>query len=341
MILRLKRKRDEPVERLFADIEALSGAPPQGRELDVERRLLQLRHRAGLRLIDDPPDGLPGYPEPAFERLPEGPVLPEMEAAEVTPEVLRAAILRKGCLLIRGFIDRDSASGLVEKIDRAYAAREDGSSGDGYYEEFEPDPRFDLRLERGFVRVAAGLWAADSPRAIGHVLHLFERAGLRRLVTGYLGERPAISINKCLLRRVRPTLFDDTAGKAEQDPSAWHQDGAFLKDVRALNVWLALTRCGDEAPGLDLVPRRFDGIVQTGTEGAAFDWSVSRAVAEEASGDAGIVRPIFEPGDVLLFDELFLHATAAEPDMPSSRYAIETWFFGPSAFPANYAPLAF
>ena len=110
--------------------------------------------------------------------------------------------------------------------------------------------------------------------------------------------------------------------------------------MRALNVWLSLSRCGDVAPGLDIVPRRLEEIVPTGTEGAVFDWSVSRAVTEEAAGDVEIMRPIFEPGDVLLFDELFLHATAAEPEMPNMRYAVESWFFGPSAFPAGYAPLA-
>ena len=36
-------------------------------------------------------------------------------------------------------------------------------------------------------------------------------------------------------------------------------------------------------------------------------------MAEEAAGDAGIVRPIFDPGDALLFDELFLHQTALGP----------------------------
>jgi hypothetical protein len=123
-------------------------------------------------------------------------------------------------------------------------------------------------------------------------------------------------------------------------PSAWHQDGAFLGPVRALNVWLALSRCGDVAPGMDLVPRRLDHLAQAGTEGAVFDWSVSQAVAEREAGEAGIVRPVFEPGDVLLFDELFLHATATDPSMRLPRYAVECWFFGPSSYPDGYAPLA-
>jgi hypothetical protein len=67
---------------------------------------------------------------------------------------------------------------------------------------------------------------------------------------------------------------------------------------------------------------------------------VSQRMAEEAAGDTPILRPIFEPGDALLFDELFLHKTASEPEMRNPRYAIENWFFGASAFPPDYAPLA-
>ena len=114
-----------------------------------------------------------------------------------------------------------------------------------------------------------------------------------------------------------------------------------MGDVRALNIWLSLSHCGDDAPGLDLVPRRLDHIVPTGTEGAIFDWSVAPAMAEEAAGESGIVRPIFEPGDVLMFDELCLHSTALDPAMTKTRYAVESWFFGPSAFPVDYVPLAF
>jgi hypothetical protein len=66
---------------------------------------------------------------------------------------------------------------------------------------------------------------------------------------------------------------------------------------------------------------------------------VSQTKAEEAAGERGIVRPIFEPGDALLFDEMFLHQTAADPAMPKPRYALEAWFFGGSAFPSAYAPI--
>ena len=66
---------------------------------------------------------------------------------------------------------------------------------------------------------------------------------------------------------------------------------------------------------------------------------ISQRMAEETAGERSIVRPIFEPGDALLFDELFLHKTASEPTMRHPRYAIENWFFGGSGFPADYVPL--
>ena len=116
---------------------------------------------------------------------------------------------------------------------------------------------------------------------------------------------------------------------------------SFLGPIRSVNVWLALSRCGDVAPSMDVIPKRFEGMVETGTEGAVLDYQVAQAMAEQVAGDAGIVRPIFDPGDALLFDHLFLHQTGSDPAMPNPRYAIESWFFGPSAYPVEYAPIAF
>jgi hypothetical protein len=334
----------DSLESIFAEMEDLSRTEGAERDPDVATRLLELRHRAGLALVNGATGDAPAFAHPDRDGLAEGPRPAEIAAGEVTPELLRGAMLTSGCLLIRGLVPPDDAARLVEEIDRAYEARDadaaHGAADPLYFRPFEADDRFELASERRFVSQGAGLWAADSPRVMVDVLETFERVGLQRLATEYLGERSAISVNKCLLRKVTPQVFGDY-GDDGAKPSAWHQDGAFLGEVRALNVWLALTRCGDVAPGLDIVPRRVEHIVPTGTEGASFDWSVSRTVAEEAAGDAGIVRPVFEPGDALLFDELFLHSTAAERDMPNTRYAVESWFFGRSGFPRQYAPLAF
>jgi hypothetical protein len=287
---------------------------------------IQRLHRAGQEAVaaaSAPPEGA----HPASEPAPEVDGVPEVGPERLDAPLLRRAILDRGCLIVRGLVDRDEAAALAGDVDRAFAARET-STGDGYYEEFSP-PGHPGFFERGFTAETGGMWTVDSPPILFGVLEMLERAGVREVLTQYLGERPAISAQKGTLRRVTKARV------------GWHQDGRFLGQVRTMNIWLALSHCGDVAPGLDLIPKRLDEIVPTGTHGEEFDWAVARPVAEEVAGETGIVRPIFEPGDALLFDDLFLHSTAADDSMTEPRYAIETWFFGPSAFPAEYEPLLF
>ena len=204
---------------------------------------------------------------------------------------------------------------------------------DGWYEPFKPLPGWKPGGGRKWNRDGGAIWAADAPKLMFEYLDTFEEVGLRELITDYLGERPALSMNKSALRRIDPAA----SGGAD-----WHQDGAFLgEETRSLNVWLTLSRCGRDAPGMDIVPRRLDELAETGTEGANFPWSVSPAVVERVAGEAGVARPIFEPGDALLFDHFFLHRTASDPEMTRDRYAIETWFFAPSAYPDKQVPLVF
>src|SRR4030081_1212417 len=100
----------------------------------------------------------------------------------------------------------------------------------------------------------------------------------------------------------------------EGTSGGWHQDGAFMGvDIRSLNVWLALSHCGDDAPGLDVVARRLTGLVPVG-DGAVADWAASPDAAEGVAAGA-LVRPIFDPGDALIFDHLNLHRTAIDPGM--------------------------
>ena len=162
---------------------------------------------------------------------------------------------------------------------------------DALYEEFAPEPGFSQLSERNWIETGGGVLAADSPRLAFEMFDAFSRAGL----TG----------DRRLSRRAGRRLGGEV--HAAQGGSliggAWHQDGNFMGDVRALNVWLALSRCGEEAPGLDMVPRRVDYLVEAGTDGAPLSYVISPEKVEAAAGEAGIVRPIFEPGDVLLFDD--------------------------------------
>jgi hypothetical protein len=327
----LAGRESATTDELFAEIDRLAEATRANGDLESQRRLLALRHLAGAGLIDAD-HAEPRFPSPDANALPSADGLPDISPEQLTPELLRAGILRDGCLLVRGLIDREQALEFAQQIDRGFAERnredEDGSAAEGYYEPFTPDPRF-KQSNRAWVKEGGGLLAVDSPILSFEMLEMFRGAGLRELVGDYLGESPLISLQKTTLRKAEP----DVVG-------AWHQDGAFMGDVRSVNLWLSLSRCGDESPGLDLVPRRLDELVPVATEGTWLANQVSQQQAEEAAGESGILRPIFEPGDALFFDELFLHQTGSDPSMPKPRFAIESWFFGESAFPTEYAPIA-
>jgi hypothetical protein len=320
-------------EELRDEIARLARENRATPDRDRERRLLQLRHLAGVRMLRHDGD-LPSHPDPAGVALPAGDPLPESSRDELTPELLRAGILRDGCVLVRGLVERDRALAFAELINRSFADRERMAAGepvrDPLYEEFDPEPPYVVPPDqRNWIASGGGVLAADAPSLAAEMLDMFEAVGVQRLVEGYLGEPPLISLEKTTLRKADPSV----AG-------AWHQDGKFMGDVRALNLWLSLSRCGDESPGLDILPRRLDQILTAGTDEATLDIQVSQAKAEEAAGDTPILRPIFEPGDALFFDDLFLHKTGSDPSMPKPRYAIESWFFGGSAFPSDYAPIA-
>ena len=305
----------------------------------AEHALVTLRNQAFAELRPEPasPAEPGGAPRAAN---PEDAGLPAIPAAELSAGAVREAILEHGSVIVRGLVDPEAAGSLVEGIDQAFAGRDAPAGGspesiDPWFKPFEPAPEYEraVGMGRAFVNDGSGIWLADSPRALFRLTEMFERAGLRELITSYLGERPAISVNKGTLRRAAPTVGTNW----------WHQDGAFLGgEIRSLNVWLSLTDCGEDAPGMDVVSRRLDSIIETGTEGADFEWSVSPELVAAVAGD-DVSRPVFRPGDALLFDHLCLHKTASHEEMTKTRYATETWFFAPSAYPdpAKQVPLVF
>ncbi len=329
----------EPVESEdpLAEIEQLMAANRKSADPVTERRLVQLRHAAFDHLDRTSPDELPPLrgEEPAAP-LPRPDGLPEVAAAELTTQSLRAGILGGGSLLVRGLLSPERAGRLKEGIDRSFEQRDAFLEGapaaetTPWFEPFAPRPDYPFDpLQRNRMKPGGhAAWAPDSPRMMFELLDAFADAGLTPLISDYLGERPALSMNKSVLRRVSPSSGTD-----------WHQDGAFLgRGIRTLNVWIALSRCGDGAPGLDVVGRRFDEIVETGTEGATFPWAVSPRKVADVSGGAP-ARPTFEAGDALLFDHFCLHRTAVDPAMSEDRYATETWCFAPSVYPDKTVPL--
>jgi hypothetical protein len=320
--------------RFFDAIDLLTDANRRARDDAIEHRLVRLRHDA-FAFVDTTP-GRPSWP-PEFDDVFAGvDGIPEVSRADLTAETLGAGILHHGSLLVRGLLGPTAVERLVEGIDRALDLCDRGMNGapieetKPWYMPFNPGLGYNLGWGRRFVLDGGGLWTVDSPHVMFDLIEMYEAVGLDAVLTDYLGERPALSVKKCTLRRVPVTSGSD-----------WHQDGAFLGDgIRTVNVWLTLTHCGDIAPGLDVVAKRMPSVLETGTDGAKFDWSVGPGVVERVA-DGKVVRPVFEAGDALLFDDFNLHSTAVTPEMTEPRYAIESWFFAPSTYPHSQVPVYF
>ena len=114
-----------------------------------------------------------------------------------------------------------------------------------------------------------------------------------------------------------------------------------MGDVRSVNLWVSLSHCGGgtDAIGLDVVPRRVDELLATGTEDAEAPTVAIGQRVIERNVMSEVITPEFHPGDALCFDERFLHRTSAAAGT-APRHAIEAWFFAPSHFPDRYGALA-
>lgn len=316
-----------------AAIDLLTHANRDRPSADLERELVRLRRLGGQAV----PRAMSAEPAPVGAATPDGTIL-EVAPGDLNAAVLREGFSRCGCLLVRGLVSPERAARLAAGIDAALAAFDAYVAGDAKADPawFSPESMPDRvgsgmteDAHRRFLRGRGALWTADSPRMLFELFEFVDDLGLGALMTEFLGERPLMSGIKGTLRRVPPDVEVD---------GRWHQDGAFLGErIAALNIWVTLTRCGVDAPGLDIVPKRFEHVVQDAQ--AKYDWSLSDEAVLEASAGTPIVRPELEAGDALLFDHLLLHRTGASPGMIHERHAIESWFFAPSAYPLDQLPI--
>jgi hypothetical protein len=333
----LKQARAAQAEDHLADaVRSFTAANRLERDPKIDRRLVYLRHRAFHQLVPEP--GPPVWPPPCDDPFPDTAGIPELSVDQLSPERLRGGIFHHGAVTVRGLLDEAAVTRMVDDVERALVFHDKSKKGVPFsatlpwFVPFDPLPQYPkelLNLERKWVRSGGGVYTAESPGAMFDLLDVFEDIHLDDALTGYFGERPALSLKKSTLRRTPPTA-----------QGHWHQDGAFIgPGVRAVNVWISLSHCGDTAPGLDLYPRRLPAVLPTGTEDARFDWCVGEPVVDALAADCPIIRPIYEAGDALIFDDLFLHRTGLSPDMTDERYGLETWFFAPSTFPLDQVPI--
>ena len=317
-------------------IDLLTTSNRRERSSRIEERLVVLRHDAFFHQTSS--SSLPHWPPPVSDRFVDHHGIPEIQREQLSADVVRDGVFNRGSIIIRGLLPDSDVECLREGIIQTYKHHDMALAGaptsetTPWFVPFQPTPQDgDQDLNREWYRNGGAELAADSPRGLFNLIESLESNGLINLVSRYLGERPGLSVRKTSLREI-PCDHDAENG--------WHQDGAFLGEgIRTMNLWIALSDCGVDAPSMDMVPRRLDYIVPTGTEGAMFSWSVSKTQIAEACGGGEPTHLHFKAGDAIVFDEMNLHRTSTLPGMTKSRYAIEAWFFAPSCYPLDQLPL--
>jgi hypothetical protein len=300
----------------------------------IESRLVGLRHQAWGAFENTRPVG--EWPRTVPDVFGGARTPPECDSRDLTVEAVSSAMLHHGCLIVRGLIGAGWCRRLRDDIDLGIEAARRWLSTDGtaapseWFSPFEPAAHELTRDARAWVVASATAYTPESPRTLFDLLEAFDAAKVDRLLAGYFGERPAFSLIKSAFRRTPP----DTGG-------GWHQDGYVAGlGTRALNVWVALNACGSKAPGLDLVPRKMRSLLPTAT-GLAVDFCISPETVAELARETPIVRPEFEAGDAMLFDQWLVHQTGWGPGMTEPRYGFECWFFAPSTFPVKWYPFIY
>ena len=310
----------------LAALVALNRSRP---DAEVERRMVELRHAAFAELSKAP--GRPTWPASFPDPFPGLAGLPEVDAAHLTGDLLGGAITNHGCLLVRGLVDVPVVERLRQHIQCAFEARDElaaGASSEAerpWFVPFAPGREKAERFARDkFIRTV------DAPSVLWEVAEVFENVGLTKVVTDYFEERPAMIANKWVLRR-------SPSGVVGTD---FHQDGAFLGEgIRTVDCWIALSHCGPGTgrPAMDIIPKRFDGVLDDHA-GAAFPWSLAETALDGVLAEVPLCSPVFHEGDALLFDELLPHRTTQGLDL-GMRYAIESWFVAPSSYPEKHLPI--
>jgi hypothetical protein len=268
--------------------------------------------------------------------------IPEVAVEELTAEGLRSAIAQHGGMIVRNMFSDSEIDTLKHAIDQVLEVfslpRKQRNklatpyfSPPGNMASIMPGKEEELASLRYFNRGGGAAMCAEAPSVAEALLQLYEKHGLKNLLTEYLGEPPCLSVKKWVLRRSMLPI----------EEAGWHQDGAFMgTDINSINLWIPLTECGGDtgAPGMDIVPKRLYEVASS--DGATFDWSVSNECVQSGAFDTMPVAPVFNAGDAFFFDHLYLHRTQFREDISKVRYALETWFFGSTTFPKSQVPLA-
>ncbi len=289
-------------------VRSLTKANRQRCSPETEAELVRLRMAEGRRLFEALRDGdiAPVECEDIFAGCTG---LPEIAGEDLTVIALASGLLYHGGLLVRGLYDTD-------QLRRLQAAADIDQADDG-----------------GTVQNLG-----CSAHTLFELLEIYQESGLLDVVRTYLGSSALLFGERAKLRR-HERLRDKYAA------IPWHQDAAFFgRKSYAVNCWAAVSSCGEENPGLSIIPCRNGELrgwdPSDGHAPLDYGRSLSSTAFDDLIRECPPVDCILQPGDAVIFDEMTAHQTFARPWKRDEQLVTISWFFRAAGFPEWGTPLA-
>src|SRR5262249_29722018 len=112
-------------------------------------------------------------------------------------------------------------------------------------------------LDAGAARMNPnGPWNELHESMVSALAEAYAKSGLTSILAEVFGEPPIAAVGRPVVKRESSALGSGLG---------WHQDAAFFgAGCGAVNVWTALTACGETCPSLSLIPQRVDRAIDLG-----------------------------------------------------------------------------
>ena len=172
-----------------AAIDLLTEANRRSADPVVQRHLVQLRHDAWSEMDREGPHNWDRAIPDMFageDRI------PEVEASEVTGEMIRSAQLHHGGLVVRNVLSPAWCERLREGIDRAWEAiahyRETKEFDPEWFDPLDLDEYGLTMASRAWVLNSGTAYVPDSPRLLFELLEALDGAGIKAVMADYFDE---------------------------------------------------------------------------------------------------------------------------------------------------------
>lgn len=245
-----------------------------------------------------------------------GPTIqPKPDFTTWTVEDVRSAWPRWGCLLLRQVVPVSLLQPFWQRAQVGYrqadALQEKGAL---------PEPFYQSLFRFGHIAPPALPADVGPPLSLSRLV-LFTK--LKAVLHAILG--PAVSL-------LQYSTFRRQAPVGGNPPVPFHQDAMFLGQQKGLNLWMPLTPCGENHPGLEVVAQpvqvlwESDFVQQGGIPNLEMGYealAIAPQRLEAVFMHDDFWHPIMQPGDVLVFNNLTLHRTYLRPGMQQPRISFE------------------